>query len=159
MPSEIETPTPPQLVRARALSRVLDDLIPIPGTSWRVGLDPLLGLVPGMGDWVSWTVSLHLLWGAARLGAGPTLLMRMLGNLALDAATGAVPLLGDLFDMGWKANARNLALLETFIASPQETRAQSRVVVGGILVASVGLVAASIGVALWVLRWTVGLVI
>jgi hypothetical protein len=82
----------------------------------------------------------------------------MLGNLALDAATGAVPLLGDLFDMGWKANARNLALLETYVASPEETRAQSRLLVVGILVAGVGLVVASIGVALWVLRWTVGLV-
>jgi hypothetical protein len=121
-------------------------------------MDPILGLVPGMGDWVSWSVSLHLLWGAARLGAGPTLLARMLGNLALDAATGAVPLLGDLFDMGWKANARNLALLETYVASPEETRAQSRLLVVGILVAGVGLVVASIGVALWVLRWTVGLV-
>ena len=157
MPDTKESP-PRQLVRARTLSRILDDLVPIPGTSWRVGLDPLLGLLPGVGDWMSWAVSLHIMWSAARLGAGPSLLLRMLGNQALDAVAGAVPLVGDLFDLGWKANSRNLALLETYVADPVRVRAQSRTKVAGVLLASLGLVAASVWAAVWILAWTVGLV-
>ncbi len=155
---EPNTPTsaPPPLTRAQAMSRVLDDLIRVPGTQWRVGLDPLLGLLPGVGDWVSWVVSMNLLITAGQLGASPWLLLRMFGNLALDAVLGAVPFLGDAFDLGWKANARNLKLLEAHVANPERTRAASRWVVGGVLVGTTGLVVASAWTALWVLRQTLG---
>lgn len=149
-------PAPPPLVRAQTASRVLDDLIPIPGTKWRIGLDPLLGLLPGVGDWATWAASMNLLISAGQLEASPWLLLRMFGNLALDAVVGAVPFLGDLFDAGWKANARNLKLLEDHVAHPERTRAASRWLVGGVLVGTTGLVAASAWTALWVLRTVVG---
>lgn len=141
-----------ELRRARAVAHLLDDLIPIPGTGWRVGIDPLLGLIPGVGDWVGWAASLHLVVAGARAGADPATLVRMAGNLVLDAVVGVVPVAGDLFDARWKANSRNLRLLERLLADPVRLRRSSRWVVGAVLGATFALLAlASLG-ALLVLR-------
>ncbi len=83
----------------------------IPGTDMRIGLDPVLGLFPGVGDLVSACVSLYILAEARRLGASREILLRMLGNILLDMAIGMFPVLGDVFDAGFKANVRNLKLL------------------------------------------------
>lgn len=148
----------PDLRRARLVARVLDDLVPIPGTSWRVGLDPLLGLVPGVGDWIGWAASLHLIAGAARSGADAATLLRMAGNVLLDAVVGSVPVLGDAFDLAWKANDRNLALLEAVVADPGRIRRASRGVVAGVLGGTIALLgAASVGAVL-LLRAVLGLV-
>ena len=142
-----------ELRRARTVARVLDDLIPVPGTSWRVGLDPLFGLVPGLGDWIGWAASLHLLVAGARAGADAATLTRMAGNVLLDALAGAVPVLGDLFDLGWKANRRNLALLERVVADPSRTARASRSVVGTVIGGTVALLAAT-SLASWLfLQW------
>ena len=137
----------------RRLARVLDDLIAIPGTNIRVGLDPLLGLLPGGGDLAGGVIAAYTLMVGARVGAPPSVILRMAGNIALDALLGVVPLLGDLFDVGWKANRRNVALLERYIETPQPVRARSRLLVGAVLVA---LVAVFVGVAVVgvaVVRW------
>lgn len=146
-----DPPVPAHLTRARAIALVLDDLIPIPGTSWRVGLDPLIGLVPGAGDWIVWTVGLHLLWSAWRLGAGGRLLLRMSGNLLVDAVVGSVPVLGDLFDLAWKANDRNLALLEAHTRDPARTARASGWVLGGILGGTVAVLGGAAWGAWWML--------
>jgi hypothetical protein len=142
-----------ELRRARTVARVLDNLIPIPGTSWRVGLDPLLGLVPGVGDWIGWAASLHLLGSAVRAGADGATLARMAANLVLDALAGTIPVVGDAFDLAWKANDRNLRLLERVTAAPTETRQASRWTVGAVLGGTLGMLAAASFGALWVLRW------
>lgn len=137
------------------MARIMDGLFEIPGTRIRVGLDPLLGLVPGGGDAVSWVVSLHLVWAGWRLGATPSTLVRMAGHLVLDAALGIIPLLGDLFDVVWRANDRNLRILEALHAAPAATRRASRLwlagIVGGSMVAVGGVVWATLRVlgALW----------
>lgn len=105
----------PRLEAARRLARLLDDAIPIPGTSYRIGIDPLLGLVPGLGDVLGALLSGWLLVLARRLGAPASVLARMGLNIAVDALVGAVPVAGDLFDAGWKANVRNLRLLEGWL--------------------------------------------
>ena len=88
----------------------------MPGTRFRFGLDGLAGLLPGAGDAVMSAVSLYIVWEARNMGAPTSLLARMLANVALDTAGGAVPFLGDLFDVAFKANLRNLALLEGWVA-------------------------------------------
>lgn len=142
-----------ELHRARTVARVLDDLIPVPGTSWRVGLDPLFGLVPGLGDWIGWAASLHLLVAGARAGADAATLTRMAANVLLDALAGVVPVLGDLFDLGWKANRRNLALLEHVVADPGRTAKASRWVVGTVIGGTVALLAATSLASFLFLRW------
>jgi hypothetical protein len=139
----------------RQLARVLDDLIRIPGTDIRVGLDPLLGLLPGGGDLAGGLIAAYTLMVAARVGAPPSVMLRMAGNIALDALFGIVPVLGDLFDVGWKANRRNVALLERYVEAPQPVRARSRVLVvvilAALLVVFIGVAAVSVAVVRWLL--------
>lgn len=104
-----------RLEGARRLARLLDDAIPIPGTSYRIGIDPLIGLVPGIGDVLGAVLSAWLLVIAARLGAPASVLARMGLNIAIDALVGSIPVAGDLFDAGWKANTRNLRLIEGWL--------------------------------------------
>jgi hypothetical protein len=96
----------------RLAARLLDSAILIPGTSFRIGLDPILGLIPGLGDLVSPLFAIAILWQARALSVPRVVQLRMLFNVAIDALLGAVPLIGDLFDFAWKANNRNMALLE-----------------------------------------------
>jgi hypothetical protein len=98
--------------RLRRLSRVLDSAIPIPGTTYRIGLDPILGLLPGGGDTVAGVLSAYIIVEAARMGVPREVIGQMVGNVLLDSVAGTVPVVGDVFDVGWKANVRNIALLE-----------------------------------------------
>jgi small-conductance mechanosensitive channel len=124
----------------------------------RVGLDAALGLVPCVGDLAGAAVSAYVLLVAARLGASPAVLGRMLVNTGIDALVGAVPLLGDLFDIGWRANSRNVALLERHLADPAGTRRASRGVVGLVLAGLVVLAALGIALSVLLVRALVGLV-
>lgn len=103
------------LRKAQRLAHLLDNAFRIPGTRWRIGWDSLIGLVPGVGDAVTGAVALWIVLEARRLGAPRVLQTRMLWNLLLDVAGGAVPLIGDIFDAGFKANLKNVALLENFL--------------------------------------------
>ena len=107
------TPAQEQRLGAlRQVSRLLDSAFLVPGTSWRVGLDPILGLVPGIGDLVSPLFTIGLLWQARDLRLPRVVQVRMIFNVAIDSFVGMVPLLGDLFDFAWKSNDMNMALLE-----------------------------------------------
>lgn len=105
------------------LARWMDNVFEIPGTRIRFGLDPLLGLLPGLGDLLTTLVSLYILGAARRYGVPRVTLLRMAANIAIDAALGAVPFLGDVFDLFWKSNAKNVALLQRHVrATPAEQR-------------------------------------
>ena len=111
------------------LARLLDQAFRVPGTSWRFGLDPVLGLLPVAGDLLSAAIGAYGVLLAGQLGAPSSLITRMLLNLFVDTAIGSVPFLGDLFDFGFKANTRNRMLLEQWLAEPRRTRRSSRVLV------------------------------
>jgi hypothetical protein len=100
-----------RLRRLDKLSRLLDNAFAIPGTRFRIGLDGILGLIPGIGDATGAALSIYLIVQAARLGLPVSTLLRMVGNVALETVVGAVPIVGDIFDIVWKANIRNMALL------------------------------------------------
>ena len=100
----------------RRLTRLMDEAIRVPGTRWRFGWDGILGLIPGLGDVVTGLISLYLIRQALALGVPAPLVGRMLMNLLLDVAGGAVPVAGDLLDFAWKANKRNMALVESWLA-------------------------------------------
>jgi hypothetical protein len=108
--------------RLRQLAHLLDDRFRIPGTKYRIGLDGLVGLVPGVGDAVTTLISLYIVLEARRLGLPVSKLGRMGLNVGLDAVLGAVPLVGDLFDVAWKANRRNVALLLDHLEADRRTR-------------------------------------
>jgi hypothetical protein len=100
-----------RLRRLDKLAQLLDTALLIPGTRFRIGLDGLLGLIPGVGDTIGAALSAYIILEAARLGFPKRTLLRMGGNVAVEALVGVVPILGDIFDIAWKANVRNLALL------------------------------------------------
>ena len=142
-----------RLARARTLARALDSAFGIPGTKFRVGLDPLLGLVPGLGDLAGAALSGYIVLTGIRLGVSRTVLMRMLANVALDTVGGSLPLLGDLFDAGWKANNRNVALIEQHVAAPSATRAASRLMIGVVVLALLLLGVAGAVLTVLLVRW------
>ena len=121
MPIELEAAAR-TLAPLRSLTRWMDQAIRIPGSSIRLGFDALIGLIPGVGDLVGGVIATWFLVTGARLGAPPAVLARMGLNVAIDALVGAIPVLGDLFDVGWKANVRNLALLDEYLDDPRGVR-------------------------------------
>ena len=134
--------------RLRSLSYVLDNAIPIPGTTYRIGLDPILGLLPAVGDYVGTALSAYIVLQAAQMGASRATLSRMVLNIILETVVGTVPVVGDLFDATWKANAKNIALLETHIDLPQKRKQTDwwflALLLGGLLLVVIGITAVSI---------------
>src|SRR2546423_6368589 len=107
--------TPAQQARLAGLRRIadlLDSAFVVPGTNYRIGLDPIIGLIPMIGDLASPIFTIGLLWQAYDLGIPKVVQLRMIFNAAIDALIGAIPVAGDLFDFAWKSNQWNLALLE-----------------------------------------------
>lgn len=130
--------------RARALARVLDSAVGIPGTPLRIGLDAILGLIPGGGDVAGAALSGYIVLTAARRGAPRAVIARMLLNVLLDTTIGAIPVLGDLFDVAYKSNMKNVALLERHAAHPVAVARQSRWVAAGVVAALI-LIAVGVG--------------
>lgn len=139
--------------RANRIARVMDELVRIPGTPIRFGLDALIGLVPGAGDVVTGGISAYLLVAATRLGAPPAVIARMTGNILLDLALGAIPVLGDLFDVAWKANTRNAAMLDRYRADPRGVHRASRLVLGTALAVIAAFLVGVGWLAVRIVRW------
>ena len=132
------------LRRAQIVASVLDDAIRVPGTDIRFGIDPLVGLVPGLGDLLGGAASAYIILEAARAGAPTSVLARMALNVGVDTIVGGLPVVGDLFDFAWKSNARNVKLLAGHLEAPTRTRRASTAVVVALLAA---LALLAIGVA------------
>lgn len=132
----------------------------MPGTSFRFGLDPILGLVPGVGDVAGAALSAAIITAAVRHGVSRFTLARMAGNVALDATLGVVPVVGDLFDAAWKANRRNLGLLERHLdAPPTAARADRRfviVLVTALVTLCIALLLAGAALTVALLHWLLG---
>jgi hypothetical protein len=99
------------LRRMGFVASLLDESIRVPGTRYRIGLDPVIGVLPVAGDALTGILSLYIVLEAARLGVSPSTLLQMLGNVVIDVLGGTVPLVGDVFDAVWKANRRNVDLV------------------------------------------------
>lgn len=115
-----------RLDRIRALSHLLDNAITIPGTDYSFGLDPIIGLLPGGGDVVGTILSAYIVLEATRFRLSVPTLTRMLFNIVLEMIVGMIPVLGDLFDVGWKANAKNLRLIEAHLQDPDKNKAADK---------------------------------
>jgi len=127
-----------ELRRARALARALDTAVGIPGTPIRFGLDAILGLIPGGGDLAAAALSGYIILIAVRRDVPPAVLWRMLGNIGIDTVVGSVPIVGDLFDVAYKSNVKNVELLERHMTEPAAVAKGSRRL--GLLVIAVGVV-------------------
>ena len=120
--------------RLGRMAWLLDSAIQIPGTRFRIGLDAIVGLVPGFGDIVGVLLSSYIVREAARAGAPTSVLLHMAWNVAVEGVVGMIPFAGDVFDAAWKANQRNVALLEAHSREPQRTERSSTLVVTLVIV-------------------------
>lgn len=137
--------------RLEGLAWLLDNSIRVPVIGRRIGLDSVLGLIPGIGDAIGGVLSTYIIAEGVRLGASKATLARMIGNVAIEVVVGFVPLIGDLFDMGWKSNHRNVKLLRGYVDAPDASARSNLLVVIGVTVFLLFAAVATIGAGIWVL--------
>ena len=142
----------PELDQLRRFAWILDSQFRIPGTNFRFGMDALVGLIPGFGDFAGAIASTVFLVQGLRIGAPKAVMGRMLGNVIIETLVGAIPGIGDIFDATFKANQRNLRLLERLVAEPERTHQASRkffvwMAIGMlVLLLAIGILAVVVGV-------------
>ena len=143
------------------LSHLMDGLFRIPGTGWRVGLDAVVGLIPGVGDFATTAVSIYILAAGVRYRVPKVTLLRMAANIGVDYLLGAVPVVGDLFDAAWKSNQMNVELVRRRASVTPEEAKHGRVsdwlFLGVIVLGLLALLAGSIALSLWLLVQFFGL--
>jgi hypothetical protein len=141
-----ETERARSLAEIEAIAWLLDNSIPVPGTGGRrLGIDALIGLVPGIGDLLSGAIGLVVVWRGSRMGVPRVVVARMLANTLLDLAIGSIPVIGDAFDLWFKASTRNLGLVRGWLERPDRSTRGEWVAV----LALVGAVVAVIGLIGW----------
>jgi hypothetical protein len=132
------------------LSHVLDDFIRIPGTSIRFGLDGIVGLIPGVGDLIGGIASCIIIVAAWVRGVSYVTVTRMVANVAIEVLVGSIPVLGDMFDIAWRANRRNYALLVGSVDEPRKHTLQSWLFLGVVCLVLAGLVILPLLLLTWV---------
>jgi hypothetical protein len=124
-----------RIKRVRVLAKLLDNSISIPGTGWKFGFDAIIGLVPVVGDMVGAVLSGYIVLEAARADVPSFTLARMLANVGIDALLGAVPAVGDVFDAVWKANMKNVSLLEQHLVAGGTANRDKAKATGAVVIA------------------------
>jgi len=158
-PIQNSSPNPPNqsqiasLWRLRQISHLLDNAIPIPGTRYRIGLDPVLGLIPGGGDLISSIFAGYVVFKAAQLGAPRETLVQMAANIVFDTVAGTVPVAGDLLDVTWKANVKNIELLDAHLGSPDAGKKADWLFVAALLLGLMLIVGGVIFLSVMLFAW------
>jgi hypothetical protein len=155
-PDRAASTAPDSARDVRRVAEWLDDAFTIPGTRYRVGWDAIVGLIPGAGELLTTVPALWIVMRALSLGVSNVVAARMVLNIFLDSAIGAIPVIGDLFDVAWKANRRNVALLERYQRDPLRTRRRSSVSLVGAGLVLLAVAVVLIAIPIVVLVWLVG---
>lgn len=140
------------VAHVRRIAWLMDSAFVVPGTNYRIGLDPIIGLIPVLGDLIGVAISGYLMWLASRVGVPKAVLLRMMLNVGIDLAVGSVPVVGDTLDAAWKANAKNAALLERALADPKRTARSSVWMLIGLSVLFVALAAGAVLLTVWLFK-------
>ena len=140
-------------------AELLDSRFRIPKTNIHFGIDPIVGLIPGAGDVLAGGVSLYFLIKAALLQANASVLTRMFMNILMDVLVGSIPILGEAFDVYWKANLRNARILEELQQHPQKTTSESRLWIWFVVVQFIAILIAIILLIGWLIAEAIGLLI
>ena len=119
-----------KLLRLKRLSHNLDEAITIPGTERKIGIDPIIGLIPGGGDLIGGVLSIYIMYAGIGMGVSRAVIIRMFGNVALEFVIGCIPIIGDLFDATWKSNQRNVKLIENSVIGEEKNTIFGYLVIG-----------------------------
>ena len=141
------------LRRLRRISHLLDNAIPIPGTKYRIGLDPILGLIPGGGDLLGSVFAGYVVFKSAQMGVPQETLLKMAANIVFDTVAGTVPVAGDLFDVAWKANVKNIELLDAHLGSPEQGKKADWLFVAALLLGLILIVGSVIFLSVMIFGW------
>lgn len=138
-------------------AKLLDSKFRIPGTNIRFGIDPIVGLIPGAGDVLAGSISIYFLIQGVRLGADAAVLGRMFLNILMDVLIGSIPVLGDVFDVYWKANLRNARILDEVQKHPEKTTTESRLWIWFVAILCIAILIGIVLLIGWLLAEIVGL--
>ena len=119
-----------KLLRLKRLSHNLDEAITIPGTERKIGIDPIIGLIPGGGDLIGGVLSIYIMNAGIKMGRPRTAIIRMFGNVGLEFIIGCIPIIGDLVDATWKSNQRNVKLIEDSVMSEEKNAIFGYILIG-----------------------------
>jgi hypothetical protein len=133
MNSEIEEQNEEKLLRLKLLSNRLDEIITIPGTKYKIGIDPIIGTIPIIGDLLGSIISIYILYSGSKIGLSSRIIAKMSLNIGFDFVLGLIPIIGDIFDMGWKANKRNVKLIENNINKSDENIVLNNLIVATLI--------------------------
>lgn len=134
MNKEIEEQNEERLLRLKLLSKRLDEIIAIPGTKYKIGSDPIIGAIPVVGDLLGSIISIYILYSGSKMGLSTKVISKMCLNIGIDFILGLTPIVGDIFDMGWKANKRNVKLIKDNINKSDENIFLNNLVVATLII-------------------------
>ena len=124
-----------KLVRLKLLSKRLDNNFIIPGTKYKIGLDPIIGAVPVIGDLIGALLSTYIMYSGIKMGVSRSIVAQMATNIALDFTIGWIPIIGDIFDIIWKANQRNVKLIEeSIVVEEKESATANYMIIAGLVI-------------------------
>ena len=134
-----------RLLRLRILGERLDESINIPGTNYKIGIDPIIGAIPVIGDLIGSILSTYILYSGIKMGASPKTVVQMATNIAIEFAIGSIPVIGDIFDVIWKANIKNIELIEETTLNNEENNTINYLIAAMLIVAILGLILVILG--------------
>ena len=151
------TETDKKSTSVQYIADLLDSRFRLPGTRIKFGLDPVLGLIPGAGDWFGGMLSIFFMIEAFRAGADLSVILRIFVNILIDIIIGSIPVVGEIFDVAWKANLRNARLIQDLHTQQAATEKKSRWVVGAVVLLLTGIILGLLVLMLWLASqlWTV----
>jgi len=129
MNKEIEEQNEEKLLRLKLLGNRLDEIITIPGTKYKIGIDPIIGIFPVIGDLLGSIISIYIIYSGSKMGVSSQVIAKMSLNLGIDFTVGLIPVFGDIFDMGWKANKKNIELIEKNINQTKENKGFNNLII------------------------------
>jgi len=123
-----------RIIRLKRLSERLDETFTVPGTDYKIGIESIIGAIPLVGDLIGGILSTYIMYSGIKMGASPRIIAQMAANIAIDFAIGSIPIVGDLFDFVWKANKKNVKLIEEVSVLNEETNKINYLIVATLIV-------------------------
>ena len=140
MSEEIDEIMEEKIIRLKRLSERLDETFKIPGTDYKIGIESIIGAIPLVGDLIGGIISTYIMYSGIKMGASPRIIAQMAANIAIDFAIGSIPIVGDLFDFVWKANKKNVELIEETILLNEETNKINYLIVATLIVGLIAII-------------------